>query len=258
RRGRPAARGAPGRPARAARPRQRARRRGVRRAAPRPAGVRGGRVTVWRTALEVRRITQSPVLVFRKDELVIGWGDDADVAVLTADDRHASLRVDDAGQAWVAPLSERGTWIDGRRITGPTRFDVEDQLAVAEDRLAIGESIVALAAAPTRSPVAHSRWQIELVQREASPPQVQTFAQARIAVGSTAAADLVLPGEDVSAPHCELRIDGDGRIEVADLGSQLGTCLNGRAIAGAAPLAPGDELAVAEYVIRLVERPQAI
>jgi pSer/pThr/pTyr-binding forkhead associated (FHA) protein len=215
-------------------------------------------VRTWQTTLEVRRITRSPVLVFRKDELVIGWGEGGDFAVLTADDRHAVLHVDDGGEAWITPVSERGTWIDGRQLTGPTRFDLDAQLTVAERRLEIGESIVSLAAAPTRSPAVHSRWQLEIQQAEADPPQTHVFARPRIAIGAGGTSDLLLPGEDVASPHCELRIDAEGRVEVADLGSQLGTCIDGRALAAPAPLSPGAELGVAEYVIRLVEPPRAL
>jgi pSer/pThr/pTyr-binding forkhead associated (FHA) protein len=102
-------------------------------------------------------------------------------------------------------------------------------------------------------------WQTTLeVRRLAGSPEVHAFQRPRIAIGAAGAADLLLPGDAVSSPHCELRIDAEGRIEVADLGSRLGTRVNGRALTAPAPLAPGDELAVADYAIRLVEPPRAL
>lgn len=53
----------------------------------------------------------------------------------------------------------------------------------------------------------------------------------------------------VSRHHARLRIGADG-VEVEDLASKNGTCVNGVRLAGRAPLADGDELRLGKYALR--------
>jgi pSer/pThr/pTyr-binding forkhead associated (FHA) protein len=60
----------------------------------------------------------------------------------------------------------------------------------------------------------------------------------------------------ISRQHCEFTLR-DGRIWVEDLGSRHGTCLNGRSLTGAEPIAEGDVLHVAHlsFQVQLQDAP---
>jgi predicted component of type VI protein secretion system len=194
--------------------------------------------------------------VFHKDELVIGRGERGDIALLAAEDVHARLVVDADGQAWITNLSDGGTWINGREIDAPTRLDLDDELSIAG--LAFGGQVIKLAARPIRSQAGRSIWQVELVKLEAAPANRQTFTKDRVIVGGAQPADLELAGQEVSTPHCALSIDQAARIEVTDLGSEVGTSINGSAITGPTRLGVTDVLRVGQYLIRLAWAPQWI
>ena len=69
-------------------------------------------------------------------------------------------------------------------------------------------------------------------------------------IGRSRDCDIVLRDPNVSRHHAEVRPTGDGGWSVADLGSTNGVRVNGRGVAGAEPLRPGDrvELGTAEVV----------
>lgn len=102
-------------------------------------------------------------------------------------------------------------------------------------------------------------WEITLEVRRAAtdaiaavqPPELHKFQRPRIAIGAGGTADLQLPGDGVSTPHCELLLDDSGGVRVADLGSRLGTLVNGRPLTEPAPISPDDEIGVPGYSIRL-------
>jgi hypothetical protein len=74
--------------------------------------------------------------------------------------------------------------------------------------------------------------------------------QARI--GRSADADVPLDDPDVSRLHCEVAVDADGRITVADLGSTNGTVLSGTVVGPRpVPFPPGALLEVGESTLRL-------
>ncbi|MEU5975185.1 FHA domain-containing protein [Streptomyces sp. NPDC047315] len=74
----------------------------------------------------------------------------------------------------------------------------------------------------------------------------------RVSIGRSADADVPLDDPDVSRLHCEVTVDDDGRVTVADLGSTNGTALDGRPV-GARPVAlpPGALLRLGESTLRL-------
>ena len=67
-------------------------------------------------------------------------------------------------------------------------------------------------------------------------------------IGRAAGADLVLDDPGISRRHLSARLEG-GAIVVEDLGSSNGTYVNGRRIAGAVELAPGDEVRLGNTAI---------
>ncbi|MEU9605180.1 FHA domain-containing protein [Streptomyces sp. NPDC048057] len=74
----------------------------------------------------------------------------------------------------------------------------------------------------------------------------------RVSIGRSADADVPLDDPDVSRLHCEVTVDEDGRVTVADLGSTNGTALDGRTV-GRRPvtLPPGALLRLGESTLRL-------
>jgi hypothetical protein len=62
-------------------------------------------------------------------------------------------------------------------------------------------------------------------------------------IGRANDADLCLEDKLISRRHCEIELR-DGAVEVRDLGSRNGTCLNGERIQGSAAARPGDQIKV--------------
>jgi hypothetical protein len=73
-------------------------------------------------------------------------------------------------------------------------------------------------------------------------------------IGRSADTDLCLEDKLISRRHCELELR-EGAIEVRDLGSRNGTCLNGEKINGKALARPGDQIKVGSSFL-LVEGDQ--
>lgn len=196
-------------------------------------------------------------MTFRKDELVLGGDEWADVDLVISEGDHAALRVDAHGDVWITDNGrELGTYVNGVRITEPTRLALDDIVSFTTDAIDIGTSYIQLASAPVKSPVKHCNWQLELATRYAYPAVQHVVRGTDIVIGSELPSQLVLESEDVSPRHCVLRI-GD-RPVVEDLGSELGTFVNGTPIDRATPLAPSDELEVGDYAIRIAEPAQEI
>jgi pSer/pThr/pTyr-binding forkhead associated (FHA) protein len=207
---------------------------------------------VWQTKLDVRRVIRSPVMTFRKDELVLGGDEWADIDLIITEGEHATLRVDDDGSVWVTDRGrDLGTHVNGVRISEPTKLALDDVVSFTTDGIDIGTSYVQLAAAPVKSPVEHCNWQIEVSTRYAYPAVQHVVRGDEIVIGRELPARLVLEGEDIAPRHCVLKIGS--HIEVMDLGSELGTLVNGVPITRPTLLAPTDELELAEYSVRVVE-----
>jgi hypothetical protein len=74
-------------------------------------------------------------------------------------------------------------------------------------------------------------------------------------IGRSRECDIVLQDSNVSRRHAEIRPTGGDGWTITDLGSTNGVRVNGRAIDGAMPLQPGDEIAVGTVDVRFeVER----
>ena len=212
---------------------------------------------VWQTKLDVRRVVRSPVMTFRKDELILGGDEWADVDLIIAEGDHATLRVDDQGDAWITDGGrELGTHVNGVRISAPTKLALDDIVSFTTDVMDIGTSYLQLASAPVKSPVKHANWQIEVASRYAYPAVQHVMRGEEIVIGSELPSQLLLDSDDVSPKHCVLRVGA--RTEVQDLGSELGTLVNGVPVEGAAAIGPNDELEVGEYSIRLAEAAQQV
>jgi predicted component of type VI protein secretion system len=74
-------------------------------------------------------------------------------------------------------------------------------------------------------------------------------------IGRSRECDIVLQDSNVSRRHAEIRPSGGDGWTIADLGSTNGVKVNGRQIASATPLKPGDDIAVGTVDVKFeVER----
>lgn len=76
-------------------------------------------------------------------------------------------------------------------------------------------------------------------------------------IGRRMDTDIMLPSGSVSRRHARVLCAG-GQYFVEDLGSSLGTFLNQQRVDVMTPFAPGDELLIASFVVRLSDRPDGI
>lgn len=76
-------------------------------------------------------------------------------------------------------------------------------------------------------------------------------------IGRRVDTDVVLPNSSVSRRHARVLCAG-GQYFVEDLGSSLGTFLNQVRVDVMTPFAPGDELLIASYVVRLSDHPDGM
>lgn len=76
-------------------------------------------------------------------------------------------------------------------------------------------------------------------------------------IGRRVDTDIVLPNGSVSRRHARVLCAG-GQYFVEDLGSSLGTFLNQQRVDVMTPFAPGDELLIASFVVRLSDCPDGI
>lgn len=70
-----------------------------------------------------------------------------------------------------------------------------------------------------------------------------------IMIGSGASAQVQIKADDVSSLHCMIKPKDGGQVAVLDLGSDDGTMLNGKEIAGETPLSDGDSVKVGKAKI---------
>ena len=89
-----------------------------------------------------------------------------------------------------------------------------------------------------------------LPQESASPTAVMPMPVRNLRIGRAPDNDLVLDDLLVSRHHAELRKRADGGYEIADLGSQNGTFVNGRRIA-TQPLTDSDTVGIGHSLFRL-------
>jgi ABC-type multidrug transport system ATPase subunit/pSer/pThr/pTyr-binding forkhead associated (FHA) protein/ABC-type multidrug transport system permease subunit len=83
------------------------------------------------------------------------------------------------------------------------------------------------------------------------PTTVRRLPERTIRIGRGGDNDLVVDDLTVSRDHAELRARGDGRYEIADMGSHNGTFVNGQPVLYA-PVEPGDLIGIGHSVFCLV------
>src|SRR3984957_10362968 len=159
--------------------------------------------------------------------------------------QHAVLRVD--RDAWILEDagSTNGTFLGTRRI----------------GKIEIGQNCILRLGHPDDGPVmmcsvnragngkAAPKTGMSSVDRR--PTSVMRAPTRLLRIGRDPGNDLVVPDLSVSRVHAELRNLGDGRYEIADLGSHNGTFVNGRRIAGATTVTDQDLIGIGRATFRL-------
>jgi serine phosphatase RsbU (regulator of sigma subunit) len=94
-----------------------------------------------------------------------------------------------------------------------------------------------------------------LVHVENGPPRHITLNLLPLTVGRSAPSELILEGSTVSRRHCKLERQGD-RIVITDLGSTIGTFVNGERIETPVALDDGARLTIGAYTVNYHRRSQ--
>src|SRR4029078_7947229 len=89
-----------------------------------------------------------------------------------------------------------------------------------------------------------------IISEKGGAERREQYDRTEINVGRVQGNDLMLPKGNVSKRHARL-LFRDGRFIVTDLKSTNGTYVNGRKIAQATILTPGDKIYIGDFVLRI-------
>jgi len=182
-----------------------------------PLVVRGAGTTVTLTPGQVYRVGRDPGADVVVDQERVSW-------------RHAVLFVADGRWCLEDGGSTNGTYADGQRVR---RLEISDagqfRLGHPETGPLLSCSITRPAGSP-RSPTAV--W-ASVAPGDRPPTGSTRIPDRALSIGRAAGNDVVIGDLRVSRSHAELRGLGEGRFELADLGSQNGTYVNGQRVTAA-------------------------
>ncbi len=158
---------------------------------------------------------------------------------------HARIEHRDDGTWWIEDLgSTNGTWLDGARVSAPTRLATGQRLTLGQRGPALRVRIPGEIAATKPEMVPGAPVPALRLRRVAGGEDLS--AQGRhIVIGRAAGCTIALRTVSdtvVSKHHAVVDIEDDGTAAVSDLGSKNGTYLNGQPISGRTLLKPGDRL----------------
>jgi pSer/pThr/pTyr-binding forkhead associated (FHA) protein len=171
--------------------------------------------------------------------------------------RHAQLSPLGDGRLLVEDLgSTNGTWVNGSRIPAPT-------LVTSGDEVALGGTVLRVRAAeaaelpqappPVALPPKEKRPGLRVEAGWARGAQIR-LPDGPLVLGRTAAGSEEFGGDPNIAPeHVRVTPVGSGRVLVEDLGSGLGTTVNGAAIPAPAVLSPGDRFTIGGQTLEVIE-----
>lgn len=158
---------------------------------------------------------------------------------------HCRIERREDGTWWVEDLgSTNGTWVDGERVDAPARLRSGARLTLGQRgpgfRVTVPGELVAGGVEPAADPA-----QPTMRLRRVAGGDDLAAGGRHIVIGRAAGCTVALrtvADTVVSKHHAVVDIDQQGRASISDLGSRNGTFLNGKPIAGAAMLKPGDRL----------------
>jgi pSer/pThr/pTyr-binding forkhead associated (FHA) protein len=152
--------------------------------------------------------------------------------------RHAQIEKRGAA-IWVRDLnSQNGTFVNGERIGNPMALNAGDLVEVGRYQVRIEGVDEASADTP--------------VLTLTGPEGKHRFAMVgeEIIIGRAPSCDIAIGHKSISRRHLRIAIEGDHFI-AEDLGSQNGTRLNGKRIAGPTPFERGDQLQMSDFSVEV-------
>ncbi len=207
--------------------------------------------------------------------LIIGRGVDSDIIVdNTAISRqHSSIELKDGRYILTDLGSLNGTFVNGKRITGPTHVTEHDVINLGKFRLSISEDgepmhaasygahpstedqtiIISAERLAAKTNVFDSKkpdHKLVLIEGHAVPKQIALKGKSSIKIGKDASCDMVLSGLFVAGAQAYIVAHAD-QFKLIPQRSWASTFLNDRKIKGEQLLSKGDIIKVRSTKIRL-------
>ena len=159
--------------------------------------------------------------------------------------QHAVLRVD--RDAWILEDagSTNGTFLGTRRIG---KIEISQNCIL---RLGHPDDGPVMMCSVNRGGAGNTALNTGMSSVDRRPTSVRRAPARLLRIGRAPDNDLVVPDLSVSRVHAELRNLGDGRYEIADLGSHNGTFVNGQRIASATTVTEQDLIGIGRATFRL-------
>src|SRR5580693_3181941 len=157
--------------------------------------------------------------------------------------KHAVLRAD--GNCWLLEDngSTNGTFLGTRRVG---RVEITQNCVLRLGHPDDGPVMMLAVTRPTSVPASPGQSSVDR-----RPTTVMRAPTRRLRIGRAPSNDLVVPDLSVSRVHAELRNLGDGRYEIADLGSHNGTFVNGQRIDRPTTVSEQDLIGIGRATFRL-------
>jgi ABC transport system ATP-binding/permease protein len=159
--------------------------------------------------------------------------------------RHAVLRADH--DAWILEDSgsTNGTFLGTRRIG---KIEISQNCIL---RLGHPDDGPVMMCSVNRPGAVNTAPKTGMSSVDRRPTSVRRAPTRLLRIGRAPENDLVVPDLSVSRVHAELRNLGDGRYEIADLGSHNGTFVNGQRITRATTVTEQDLIGIGRATFRL-------
>jgi pSer/pThr/pTyr-binding forkhead associated (FHA) protein len=139
--------------------------------------------------------------------------------------QHAQIRRHEGGAVLQDLDSTNGTFLNGKRISGPQALRPGDVVRLGHTELVFEPGVQR-----RRPPVQGAR--VSLV-----------LDRSLLTIGRSSSCDLVLVDSGVSRRHAEIRRRAEGSV-LRDLGSRNGTYVNGQRVVGSCAIQPGDVIRI--------------
>ncbi|MFW6052097.1 MAG: FHA domain-containing protein [Myxococcota bacterium] len=168
--------------------------------------------------------------------------------------RHAVLRKTESGYRVEDLDSYNGTFVNGRRIEGPTDLTSGDELRIGDYQLALHADSGEVGDTPS-APAAQAEPSIppaRLVMLTAPVPGAEFALKGdHLRLGRSEDLDIWINHRSISREHAEIFRDEDGTLRIADLGSANGIRLNGEEVEEAV-LEPYDVIKLGRVRLRYI------
>jgi pSer/pThr/pTyr-binding forkhead associated (FHA) protein/S1-C subfamily serine protease len=169
---------------------------------------------------------------------------------------HAELRYTHGEWLLTDLASRNGTFLNGRRLSGPAALRIGDLITLGETGPRLSVAGVSDALAPTvpehpaiadaeperRTPVEARAYAVTLLEAATGRRHEARGVRIRLGRGRECEVPLVAAPEVVSRIHAELTVGASGALVVRDLGSTNGTFVNAERLTQPMPIRLGDRI----------------